>query len=325
MIRPILILLMMVFGAQLGLAQVEGVGLGISHDFVSTLQGLKNSVTKLKSDNANLDVKNNQIKEQLRMLKDQLDELTRQEMVLNKAMVPLTAVNEKRAKQIADLTKELFDLMTKSENADQRMKQAQQELLRLRAQDDQLNQRLVDLSVPRSVPTINGNQVNVVKERARLLKMIDDSKAAQAMLIDRLGSLEAKAAPVKEQDQTALQIAQLRADVATLTLRSQQAASSAVSATGTGYSDNEIKALENQLGVLQKNSDELQVLVEQMRQRYVKMTYSQDAKIEQNKLALSLDNLNSQDKLLRQDLARLRKQMVELDKQKTRLQALLAQ
>ncbi len=176
---------------------------------------------------------------------------------------------------------------------------------------DQAHQPLAQTSAVVSTVTAQDQ-----KERLKLLKMIYDSKQRQEELQQEASTL----AQDIHQKETLINAVK---DLQDSNDRLTRLSSSAAAGAKENWNDNEMRQLEIEVRDLQKNHDELEDLLAKMQNKVSQLDVSPDQKNEKHKLQASLDELDTEGKLLKKSLGELREQMVDLDKRKSHLEALL--
>lgn len=259
-----------------------------------SLSELKESVTRLSAGNQALIAANARLKTRLNAVRLRLQDLTVQEDQMSAQAAKLKLVDGPRAKRMAQMEKELFDLDAKLERLAADSRAAQETMGRDQKQDEELTGRLSQMGVRLEEPsvTVPNADRSRQKEKLKLLKMIYDSKQAQQKLDQRI--LEAR--------------------------KMLPAASLPAAAPVGDWDENELRRLEAQVAQLQKNYGQWQELARKMQERARKAPAGPQEKGERDKLRSSLEGLTKENKSLKADLRGLRRRMVELDKRKSYLE-----
>jgi len=301
----------------------------------SVLVNLKQSVSKLSVQNDQLASKDDAIKQQIAQLQAQLGQAQAQGDVLNKAADKLQENNPRRAKQVAELEQENFDLDNRIQKAQVSIKAIEQALGAGYVEDQKLLLQLKSMQkIPSSgVPVFvqsSGSQAEArrQKEKLKLMKMIYDSQQRQEALHGAMLDVR-KNAPVipgatalAHQQLLKEQIKELQSQIAAYPSESFSANPGA----GSQWDDDQLRQLGAELKVLEQNYAQLKGLMEQMTNKaQSNKTTTVAQKVESEKLQGSMEDLNHQGEALRADLDDLRSQMVDLDKRKSHLEVMIQQ
>jgi chromosome segregation ATPase len=288
----------------------------------NSLTMLKASVDKLSAGNIELAQKVGSMKARLTHMQARLQQLADQNNELTKASLRLQEPDPAQARRISELEGEIFSLDGKLEQTAEGIRRDQRELDRASQEEIPLTQRLNELGIdentiiaPVAVPLPPSN----AKEKLRLLKMIDDSKQRQTELYDQLARANVTLEAVSSISAKDRLIREIRVEQDAID-RLSELASAPPPAPQETLDPAQMAKLEEEVKQLQKNYDELEGLVVQMRQKAQKTTMSAAEKREQGKLRDNLEGLRAETKKLDADLSRLRRDMVQLDKRKTKLE-----
>lgn len=289
------------------------------------LERLKESADQLSTTNASVNRQNAQMRRDISQLQLKLGQLKAEEVSLTEAAFKLQNKDEGKAKQIAALQKELFNLDEKLDIAQGNIKKASDELLKVSQEEKNIDEQLNQIAQA-SLDTIGSPQEDEVsasrrKEKINLLRMIDKSKERQLQLNKQLYELK----PAGPQTDVIQFTSQREALLAQIELAKKRLAQIPTPEVDMQHIDpQDAQLLSSQMTSLEKNYDELRDLWEKMQSKAQALKMSTDQRVEKDKLEKSLGDLNREAGNLKAQLHDLREQMVELDKRKTRLQDLLA-
>jgi chromosome segregation protein len=275
----------------------------------TVLANLKLSVERLTADNERLTLQDNAMRQQVDGLQEQLMHFQQLEEPLNGAVMKLRANNPKRAGQIARLQEENLELDNRIQKTESGIASIQQAL------------QAADKGRAEISPVIVRRQ----KERLQLMKMIYDSQQKQDLLHkaildqEKQASLQPATGALARQQMLKEQIANLEGQVASLSHQK----SLERSMFSNQWDNSQLRALEVELKMLEKNYTQLKELLEQMTQKTKSAQMSVGQHIEQGKLEGNINDLNRQESALKADLDDLRSQMVDLDKRKSSLENLI--
>ena len=307
-------------GAVLYAQRAQPVGDFIDR-FGESLTMLKDSSQQLSAGNAALAIKNDTLRASFKQMQMRLAKEIDENNNLTKSVLKLQDVNPSRAKQITRLEKDVFDINNAIDRLAEEMKINKENCVRAQAQEGPLTQKLAQLGIiqPPDPPAAPDPR----KERLQLLKMIYESKNRQENLYAQISAAQKQIYPTsinvdnsRHKQDLLDQIKRTREEITQLKKGDKG------SAPKDMFTQDQMRALEVQIKDLQKNHDELEDLVDRMKQKMQKFVLSTDQRNEMNKLKGSLESLNIEGNKMKQDLGDLRQQMVELDKRKTYLSAL---
>lgn len=293
--------------------------------FSSVLADLKTSADELSKGNKTLNEDNAALKAKLDQLQQRMQKLQEEHNSLMDASAKLQEENPALSRKIAKLEEDRHMLKAKLSNLEEQQKaaentiaQAKEDAQKLVQEMEELGTRAFPADMPENIP--DGPD----KEKLRLLKMIDDSKAKQAYLHRQIANLQQNkqissivtVQVPKDKDSLVNQSRQLQEEVEQLNKMAGKAPDDEVD-------EAQLQKLRKQMDELQKNHDELESLVGQMQQKVEKSELTTDQRTEQTRLKTSLEDINNEARRLKADLNDLRRQMVDLDKRKTYLDAQL--
>jgi chromosome segregation ATPase len=323
------VILGVIFSSCFALAQEDNVTTATSA-LQDVLSILKQSVTKLAVDNDQLAAKDNYMKAQVSQLQMQLDHLQVQGDVLNKAAAQLHGNDPRRAQQIAQLEEENSDLDDRTKKAEDGIKLIQQSLDAGYQEDQKLLLQLKGMTKALSSPAQVQSPASQAmqrrqKEKLRLMKMIYDSQQRQESLHQSILEFQKNtpllpaASALAHQQLLKEQIKNLEAQITAY----PSPGPLGNEAYPNQWDAPQVHQLELELKNLENNYLQLKDLMEQMdkKAQSAKMTVSQ--RVEGEKLQSNIDELNHQSQGLRADLDNLRSQMIDLDKRKSSLEAMI--
>ncbi len=292
------------------------------------LTALRASVSQLSDNNEALLSRNEKYKLLIRNLEISLKQKIEEHQLLRRSASQLKVEKPAWSKQIARLEKDVFEWNEKMDRWVEEGKADQTALDRFRVQDEELVQRWIQMGgneMPQADAPLDSANKDFSKEKLRLLKMIFESKGRQAQIqqqMDDLGTSMTPDAPKVEdmfrRQDLLNQIQKTKVEIAQIKLKVPLSVKE-------NFSDEALRSLDAQIRDLQKNHDDLQALIEEMKHKAERVGVSADERIEMNKLFYSLETLSLDGHTLRKDLDILRRQMVTLDKRKTLLNELLRQ
>jgi len=298
----------------------------------SVLENLKESAGKLALDNQQLALRDNAIKSQVAQLQIQLGQVQQQGDVVSKAVDRLQEKNPRRGQAITVLEGANFDLDNRNQKTEAAIKLIQQSLEAGYREDQKLLMQIKDkTNVQPAKPVAPTAQelalIHVQKEKLKLMKMIYDSQQRQEALHESVMELQ-KNAPLQpaadalaHQDLLKGQIKDLQAEIAAYPPEK-------FSYQGLGaneWDDTQMRQLEVELKALEKNYSQLKTLIDQMDKKVQASRMSVSQKLEGDKLQGNLRDLTHQGEGLSVELEDLRAQMVDLDKRKSHLEAMIQQ
>ena len=347
MMKPMRVFLILILGlmcsAGRGLAQEDNFTTATSA-LQDVLSSLKQSVEKLSVDNNQLSSQDNLVKTQVLELQMQLGQLQAQGDALGKTAEKLQDKNTGRAQQITRLEEENFELDNRTQKDDVAIKSIQQSLDAAYPEEQKL---LAQLKNRQDGPLYNGpgplsswDQVSSgseiasrrQKEKLKLMKMIYDSQERQEALHESILEFQKNtpllpaAGALAHQQQLKDQIKDLEAQIAAYSSNGPGPLSSRDQVRSVSQWDNaQLGELELELKGLEKNYMQLKDLMEQMSKRAQKAQMTVNQHIEGEKLQGNIDDLKRQSVKLIADLDDLRSQMVDLDKRKSHLEAMIQQ
>ncbi len=285
----------------------------------ATLTDFKESIAQMSSANDALDLKNQGVRAKINQLQSELDQSLKQEQELSQDVLKLQQNNDARGQQIARMEKEILDTDAQAAALDQGAQATNERLAGMRLEDQQLSDQITQMQGTMPQQALPDNDQR--KEKLKLIKMIYESKEHQGQIQRQLLQLKKESPPsIASQEQERQD--QLKKDIAQIEAEVNQA--QPPKANTFAYTEEDLQALEGELDKVQKNYDQLQSLFAQMKEKVQAVQQiSPKQRQEQQKLQSSVDDLTRESKSLRLDMDELRVQMVELDKRKARLEALL--
>ena len=289
------------------------------------LAGLKTSTERLSAGNAALSVSNNALQSRLVPLQGPLQKLMDENNALTRSALKLQEVNPARARKIAELEKEAFDIDNKIEKLAEDINASRALIEGASKEDVRLNQRLKELglSVPVAVPppaSVDTAQAQA-KEKLRLLKMIGDSKQHQEDLYGKIAEAQKQRTKTVVRVETSSEKEVMLNQIVVLQEQVDQLKKTAAAPSDTGIDSEQFSQLQAQVKALQKNHDELESLANRMQQKARKLPLTDDQRTEQNRLRSTLAEIEQEAHRMKAELNSLRRQMVLLDKRKTSLEA----
>ena len=287
-----------------GVADMVSVA-AVGEQLGQSLGELKNSVVRLDAGNQAMAAANARLKSRLDALRLRLRDLTAQEDQMKQGADKLKFVREPYSKRIAQQEKELFDINAKLETLAVDAKNIREAMDRFEKEDGEMTVKLSHMGIRvNDETTFTSPDPSKQKEKLKILKMVYDSKMAQEGLSSRI--FEAR----KNLPQ------------------GRPVAPAPVAAPAVPAQDpqeGELRLLEVQVSQLQRNYEQWQALAQKMNERVRKTALSPQEKSENNKLRSTLEGCSREEKGLKSDIRALRRQMVDLDKRKSYLEANLEQ
>ncbi len=293
--------------------------------FQRVLMDLKQSIDQLTIDNAKVLEQDEELRKQLIKLRVQLGQIQQEGEQLERDASKLKVGQESKAKQINEAREEfnlLNDHLEKlndeigimSKGVEQKMKEDEALALQVEA----LRPAVIVPPAPVAIEV----KPDPRKEKLKLMKMIYDSKKHQEELHGALLAAQKSAVStshakalarkeylqgqIKELDKALAELPEIQSPV-----------------VDTNWSEDQLQQMEVELKNLQKNHDELALVVGQLQKKNIALQVKPEDRVEQNRLENSINELKREGKALKADLSALRSQMVELDKRKTRLESML--
>lgn len=291
--------------------------------FSKELAGMKESSDRLSIGNEQLSAKNNELRITLSQYQGRLQKSLDESNSLTRETLKLQDVNAAKAAKISDLEKALFDVNAQIEHVQDDMKHDIGLLDHAKEEDARLTRQIINLGGSAVALPVREASVTTdfTKEKLRMLKMIDESKRRQEIIVQQLAdSKRNKVVSVvtiegaHDKDQMVAKMKRLQEEIDQL-----EKMRAAPMPQPEMWDEKELRQLDQQVNVLQRNHDELQQLVAKMQEKAQHGVLSKDDMKEQRRLQASLDDVNKENRQLKQDLNDLRLKMVELDKRKSYL------
>ena len=319
----------MFFWASYSMAQEDKVNTATTA-LQNVLSNLKESVEQLSSDNDQLTARDNAMKSQLLQLQTQLNQVESQGDFLNKSAAKLQDKNPRRAQQITRLEEDNYELDNRTQKAEVTIKSIQQAVGAGYQEEQRLLFQLKGMTnlLPTAPPGPSPATVEEEhrqKERLRLIKMIYDCQQRQeslqaAMLETQKNMPLVPAASAMARQQTLKQqIKDLQGQMADYPAESV----SAHWGYANQWDDNQLRQLEGELKILERNYLQLKDLMAQMTKKAQSIHLTVTERVEEAKLQGSIIDLKNQTGVLKATLEDLRSQMVDLDKRKTHLETMV--
>lgn len=295
------------------------------------LTDLKNSADRLSGGNAALLNRNDGERSQLGLLQARLKQLADENGVLTAASLKLQESNPSRARKLAQLEKELSEVSSGLQGLQEQVRTDRASIERNKTENARLAGQIaalgMSLPAPAPVPAAPVDMGSGhAKEKLRLLKMIYESKQKQEGLylqISDAGQRKPVAVvtveTARDKEHLLDEVRRLQAEISGL---NAMAAQPAPTAQQGFWSPDQLRQLQAQVKTLQKNSDQMEDLLGRMQQKALK-TAPKDRRGAPNRLGRSLEDLQREGQVLKQDLQDLREEMVELDKRKTYLESVV--
>jgi len=292
------------------------------------LSNLKDSVQKLSVDNDQLAFKDNLIKQQVGQLQAQLVLLQNQGNLLNDSIEKLQVKDPDRAERITQLEGENFDLDNQTQKAEAQIKLIQESMDAGFHEDQQLLLQLKKLQnvIPSPLPlqAVETPSDHQEKEKLKLMKMIYESQQRQVDLHKAIFELQ-KNTPIMPGAEALAHQQYLKEQIKDIQDQLALAPTEKTSSDdgNSRWDSTQIAQMENELKYLEENYNQLKNLMNQMNQKAqsVRMTVAEH--VEEVKLQNSIDELNRQSLGLRANLDELRNQLIDLDKRKSSLEAMV--
>lgn len=287
-----------------------------SNELSTSMQSLYSSAQKLSMGNSILAVRLNEVNMKLNALQLRLKQLAVENSHLSEEAMKLQDVNPAKARKIADLEKESFDIDAQVEDLRTKIKADADAMALAPTQALRLDRRLNELGIL-EYETKAPDDLNS-KEKLQILKKISESKQRQSELYAKISS--GQIALPQVQVQSAQEKNALLASI-----KQTQSEIDVLSKSFKSSMDNDVaadfKQMQMQVSLLQKNHDELEDLALRMQQKAQAMQKNVDQRAEYNRLKDNLDAINKEAKRMKFQVTDLRIQMVELDKRKTYLES----
>lgn len=316
--KIIKIILFVVFLAMPSLLRADPVMSNMGNELSASVQSLYGSAQKLSLGNNLLAVHINAANMKVNALQMRLKQYAAENNRLSDDALRLQSMDTHKARIIADLEKESFDIDAKIEELNSKIKADADMLVLMPEQEARFDERIKELGLSSLAKTTPSDPNATLK--LQLLKSIDDSKRRQAELYEKIAlkqDMVPEISPESPEDlqKLKLSIKQVQGEIDGL---------SRVSTPRENWlADNiEMKQLQQQVNALQKNHDELEGLMLRMQEKTLKMQKDFDKKAEYGRLKDSLDQIEKDAKRLKYQVMDLRVQMVDLDKRKTYLESL---
>ncbi len=293
--------------------------------FQQVLTDLKQGIDQLTIDNAQVLQQDEELRKQLTKLRVQLGQIQQEGEQLEREVSKLRVGHESKAKQLNDARAEFNTLNEQLEKLNDEIKIMAQGVEQKIKEDEALARQLEELRpapVVPPVPVVVESKPDPRKEKLKLMKMIYDSKKHQdelqeALLVAQKNAVSTSQAKALARKEYLLgEINQLEKVIA-------QLPDVQVPVIDNNWSEEQLRQMELELKNLQKNHDELALVVGQLQQKNMALQVKPEDRVEQSRLENSTNELKREGKALKADLTALRSQMVELDKRKTRLDAML--
>jgi DNA repair exonuclease SbcCD ATPase subunit len=294
------------------------------------LSQLKNSVDQMAVANDSLAAKNVQLKNRLNSLQSTVQKLVQENTELNHAKSKLDLDNPVKAEQIEQLENRSNKLDQLGGQLEDQIKKTREALDAKIKEEQQINDQIKKmLNAPGATvaPAALPPELSEVKEQKRkeklaMLKLISEIQAHRILLQEQILDFQKNTptanAPTESGRKEALekQIQELQEEVNRLNALTIQAAHQ-------GWDEDQIHQMEASVSDLEKKRDELNSLITQMQAKNHQIHASQSPKNEEDKLQGGIEKLKSETKGLKMDLEEMQQQMVELDKRKSYLEAVL--
>lgn len=291
-----------------------------SVDVSGSVRSLYASAEKLSLGNSVLAVHLNEINMKVAALQLRLKQLLMDNERLSQEALNLQDNDPSRAKKITALEKESFDMDAKIEELRGKIKADADALALAPAQESRYDQRLAEIgavSKPVDDPVIESN----ASEKLRLLKYIRESKKKQEDLYAKIiaGKVSVPVVRVESSAQKNALLASIRVLEDEIGQLKKMSSLSVAKANDS----QQLKELQAQVAMLQKNYDVLEGLEARLQQKSQVMQKNVEQHGEYARLKENLAQLNKDNTLYLMQIKDLRVQMVELDKRKTLLEALV--
>ena len=299
-----------------------------SNNLTQSLGALKNNVDQLNVSNEALIQKNEQIKFHLNDLNAPLQKLIQENKQLEEKKAKVEKIPSAKAIQIEQFNKIISDLENQVSNLQQQIKVAQDDLVKIQKEDESLTHQMgqphkfVKGSSDEESPELLEILEKKQKEKLAMLKMIGELQNRQVLLQEQLLDYS-KNIPISinsnnessgKKSILEAQIQQLRSEIANLNSLEQNGSQK--------WNEGQIHELELRISSLERNRNELNILVRKMQLKTQHFAHKTDQSTERTKLLSSIEQLKMDYKNLRIDFDELQQQMIDLDKRKVYLQAL---
>ena len=295
----------------------------------NVLVNLKQSVEKLSLDNDQLSTQENTMRSRVAQLQSQLGALQAQGEVLDRSVVELKGNSPRRAQEITRLEDENYQLDDQIQKDEVGIKSIQQTLEPAYQENQRLLVQLKGMGNALSVSPQPGAPVeqaddHAQKEKLKLMKMIYDSQERQEKLHEAIMNYQ-KDAPLRPADTALAQQEVLKVQIKELqaTIDALPPDKPAEDGFADQWDDRQMRQLQDELKVLERNYVQLKALMEQMTRKAQQIKPTVSEHVEEEKLQGNLEQLNRQAISLRVDLDELRAQMVDLDKRKSHLEDMI--
>jgi chromosome segregation ATPase len=321
----IFILFLLLAGMSTPFAEDEPPMKAATDQFQYSLMILKQTIERVSADNARLTAKNDQLKQLLTSERMQLGQLQHRNEELGRASSKLRGTQPAHAKQLSALAQEIFEMQNRLDKQEAQLNVVRSALLQKEEEDRKLSEQLTQgqhPQAPAAPQTPDPQKDEVRKEKLKLMKMLYESKKHQGDLQNALvtsGKTLASAEYIQAQTRKRF----LKEEISALQAQAPKEMPTPPPASPLDLrTQGEIEELEGHITSLQKNYDELEDLVEKMQKKAQAYSLQQDGKLEHDRLARGIEDLNRENDSLKSQLAGLRVQMVELDKRKTKLESM---
>ncbi len=288
------------------------------NELSSSVQSLYESAQKLSVGNSLLAVHVNEVNMKLAALQLRFKQLAMENDRLSEQALMLQENDPVKARKIASMEKESFDIDAQVEALKGKIKADADAMALAPIQEARFDRRLNELGLAQdSLPVVIDPSA---KEKLRLLKMIEESKKRQEDLYAKIISGQVSV-PVVRVESSAQKNALLAAIRRAQEEVDQLNAMSAARPQDDGDAL-QFKQLQVQVNALQKSHDELEGLVTRMQQKLQDVRKNDEQRTEYGRLKENLAQINKETQSLKMQLTDLRIKMVELDKRKTYLEAM---
>ncbi|MBF0489202.1 MAG: hypothetical protein HQL15_01110 [Candidatus Omnitrophica bacterium] len=304
----------------------------ISTGLTQSLSELNNTAVEMSASNDSMAIKNSQIKGQLKVLQMTLQKVNKDSEELNSVKLRMEQPNIAKAKHIEQLEKNIADSDSKIKELQDQIKTEGDSLTAKQKEQEKVEAQIERILVPGKPVTLDGDSPELLdivqqkkKEKLAALKMISESQERQVLLQEQIQDFQNKLPPIISGNKENLtrkqvlekQINQLQDEIVQLGTPTN---TKALSIDGA---EQDMDQLESSIRNLEKNRNELKVLVVQLQKKAKKARLTQSDVEETSRLQSGLERLKSQTKSLKFDLQELQQEMVRLDKRKVELEDLL--
>ena len=303
--------------------------ISIPQKLSQSLAELKQNVDQLSVSNKSLDLKNEQLRSALKDSQLTFGKLVQENQQLEDSKTKLEKPTSNKTQQISQLNVTVADLDKQGGVLNQRFKEAQDRIIDSQKEDKRLSEQLAQFNKPAEAgsdmpsPEIVQLSEKKQKEKLAMLKMIADSQNHQELLQQKVLDYK-KSIPVNDTSKDKgskkeileAQIMQLHDEIVQLN-------TVANNHSKMGWNEDQIHELEASVNNLEKNRDELRDLVKKIQQKTQQMAATQEQVTERVKLQSNISQLKIENRNLKIDFAELQQQMVDLDKRKSSMEALL--